>query len=159
LYRAVVDPGGAGCGARVAVWCWWAVTRSTPSSKWVVIVRSVTRRIACGMLSGITIDTNGTAMATKQAIKKWQEATAKATAKAKAAQKVRENRLRRMAARQGLALSKSRRRDPRALDFETYWLTGPPVGMPDYDDVLHLGGVYGASLDDVETHLLGTGGV
>lgn len=31
--------------------------------------------------------------------------------------KVRENRLRRMAARQGLRLEKSRRRDPRALDY------------------------------------------
>lgn len=33
------------------------------------------------------------------------------------AEKVYENRLRRMAERQGLALSKSRRRDPRALDY------------------------------------------
>ena len=32
-------------------------------------------------------------------------------------EKVRENRLRQMAGRQGLSLSKSRRRDPRALDF------------------------------------------
>jgi hypothetical protein len=36
--------------------------------------------------------------------------------------KVRENRLRRMATRQGLRLIKSRRRDPRALDFGVYWL-------------------------------------
>ncbi len=36
--------------------------------------------------------------------------------------KVRENRLRRMAERQGLTLTKSRRRDPRALDFGLYWL-------------------------------------
>jgi len=33
------------------------------------------------------------------------------------AEKVRENRLREAAKRQGLELSKSRRRDPRALDF------------------------------------------
>lgn len=39
------------------------------------------------------------------------------------AEKVRENRLRRMAQRQGLTLTRSRRRDPRALDFGLYWLT------------------------------------
>lgn len=39
------------------------------------------------------------------------------------AEKVRENRLRRMAERQGLTLTRSRRRDPRALDFGLYWLT------------------------------------
>jgi len=37
-------------------------------------------------------------------------------------EKIRENRLRRMATRQGLQLVKSRRRDPRALDYGTYWL-------------------------------------
>jgi hypothetical protein len=37
-------------------------------------------------------------------------------------EKVRENRLRRMAERQGLLLRKSRRRDPRALDYGTYML-------------------------------------
>jgi hypothetical protein len=37
-------------------------------------------------------------------------------------EKVRENRLRRMADRQGLRLVKSRRRDPRALDYGTYML-------------------------------------
>jgi hypothetical protein len=36
--------------------------------------------------------------------------------------KVRENRLRRMAERQGLSLSKSRRRDPHAIDFGGYML-------------------------------------
>ena len=36
--------------------------------------------------------------------------------------KVRENRLRRIAERRGLALSKSRRRDPRATDYGTYSL-------------------------------------
>jgi hypothetical protein len=34
--------------------------------------------------------------------------------------KIRENRLRRMAERQGLRLRKSRRRDPRALGYGTY---------------------------------------
>ena len=36
--------------------------------------------------------------------------------------KVRENRLRRMADRQGLKLTRYRRRDPRALDYGLYWL-------------------------------------
>jgi hypothetical protein len=35
------------------------------------------------------------------------------------AEKLRENRLRRMAERQGLRLTKSRRREPRALDYPT----------------------------------------
>lgn len=34
--------------------------------------------------------------------------------------KIRENRLRRMAVRQGLQLAKSRRRDPRAVDYGVY---------------------------------------
>jgi hypothetical protein len=38
------------------------------------------------------------------------------------AQKVRENRLRRVADRRGLRLVKSPRRDPRALDYGTYRL-------------------------------------
>jgi hypothetical protein len=38
------------------------------------------------------------------------------------ADKVRENRVRRMAARQGLRLVKSRTRDPRALDYGSYML-------------------------------------
>lgn len=37
-------------------------------------------------------------------------------------EKVRENLLRRMATRRGLALTKSRRRDPRALDYGKYWI-------------------------------------
>jgi hypothetical protein len=40
-------------------------------------------------------------------------------------EKVRENRLRRMAERQGLALQKSRRRDPRAMDYGMYMLVDP----------------------------------
>jgi hypothetical protein len=36
--------------------------------------------------------------------------------------KVRENRLRRMAERQGYILRKSRRRDPRAIDYGTWYL-------------------------------------
>jgi hypothetical protein len=41
--------------------------------------------------------------------------------------KVREARLRRMAARRGLVLRKARRRDPGALDYGMYWLSGPGV--------------------------------
>ncbi len=39
------------------------------------------------------------------------------------AEKVRENRLRRAAKRQGYALQKSRARDPRAMDYGCYMLT------------------------------------
>jgi hypothetical protein len=42
--------------------------------------------------------------------------------------KVRENRARRAAERQGLRVVKSRRRDPRALDFETYMLVDADTG-------------------------------
>ena len=40
-------------------------------------------------------------------------------------EKVRENRLRRAAKRQGYALRKSRARDPRAMDYGCYMLTDP----------------------------------
>jgi hypothetical protein len=43
-------------------------------------------------------------------------------------EKVRENRLRRMAKRQGYLLVKSRRRDPRAIDFGLYVLVGDTRG-------------------------------
>jgi|HubBroStandDraft_6_1064221.scaffolds.fasta_scaffold176613_1 hypothetical protein len=39
--------------------------------------------------------------------------------------KVRENRVRRMAKRQGLSLVKSRRRDPNALDYGLYLVLDP----------------------------------
>jgi len=53
-------------------------------------------------------------------------------------EKVRENRLRRMASRQGLQVLKSRRRDPRALDYGTYWLvdaSGVEVARGDVDAI------------------------
>jgi hypothetical protein len=53
-------------------------------------------------------------------------------------EKVRENRLRRMAARQGLAIHKSRRRDPRAIDFGHWWVVHPDertVELMDIDAV------------------------
>lgn len=41
------------------------------------------------------------------------------------ASRVDENRVRRMAARQGLVVNKSRRRDPNALDYGRYWIVEP----------------------------------
>lgn len=69
-------------------------------------------------------------------------------AETESAEKVRENRLRRMAHRYGLQLEKSPRRDPRAIGYGTYQLSegnklvawGLPSG-------------YGLSLDDVEREL------
>ncbi len=63
--------------------------------------------------------------------------------------KVRENRLRRMAERQGLVLRKSRRRDPRALDYGGYWLMEPKRRA------VQVGGEYGVNLDDIERYLTG----
>jgi hypothetical protein len=60
---------------------------------------------------------------------------------------VRENRLRRMAQRQGLILRKSRRRDPRAVDFGSYWLIDAST------NALVAGGQFGMSLDSIEEHL------
>jgi hypothetical protein len=65
--------------------------------------------------------------------------------------KVRENKLRRAAHRQGLQLAKSRARDPRAIDFGRYVLR----------DELTTGVVFGigvhqrftATLDDIEAYL------
>jgi hypothetical protein len=65
-------------------------------------------------------------------------------------EKVRENRLRRMADRQGLKLLRSRRRDPRALDYGLYWLTDVRTGAP----VTPEGGV---GMDAIEAHLTGEG--
>ncbi|MEU8220897.1 hypothetical protein AB0C47_34715 [Micromonospora taraxaci] len=65
-----------------------------------------------------------------------------------ATDKVRENRLRRMADRQGLTLVKSRRRDPRALDFGVYWLADPSTSTM-------RTGERGLSLDEIEAYLVG----
>lgn len=67
-------------------------------------------------------------------------------------EKVRENRLRRAAQRQGLILIKSRRRDPRALDYGKYNLIADTAGnrAPDAQarrEPCEL------SLDDVERQL------
>ncbi|GAA3267740.1 hypothetical protein [Streptomyces lavendulae] len=59
--------------------------------------------------------------------------------------KIRENRLRRMAARQRLTLTRSRRRDRRAADYGLYWLTNPAG-----ERVTDSGGV---TIDEIEQHL------
>jgi hypothetical protein len=63
---------------------------------------SMTCSIACGMLSSMATNTMEAPMDQQE--------------------KARENRLRRMAERQGLVLRKPRRRDTRALDYGELWL-------------------------------------
>jgi hypothetical protein len=63
--------------------------------------------------------------------------------------KVHEDRLRRMAKRQGLTLTKTRRRDPRALDYGCFWLNDARNGARVF------GGEWGAGLDEIEAWLLG----
>lgn len=67
--------------------------------------------------------------------------------------KVRENRLRRAAQRQGLALQKSRRRDERALDYGTYMLIDAQTNA-----VVAFGmqSGYGLNLDEIEAALTTT---
>lgn len=60
------------------------------------------------------------------------------------AEKVREIRLRRTAERQGLRLTRSRRRDVRALDYGKYWLyRGDEAVTP----------AEGIGLDEIEAYL------
>jgi hypothetical protein len=59
--------------------------------------------------------------------------------------KIRENRLRRAAQRQGLALTKSRRRDERAWDYGTYFLSDQSTTGMVTDQY--------CTLDDIEEHL------
>ena len=60
--------------------------------------------------------------------------------------KVRENRLRRMAERQGLTLVKSRRRDPRAVDYGKYWLAQTSTNTLETSE-------QGITLDEIEAYL------
>lgn len=64
--------------------------------------------------------------------------------------KVRENRLRRMAERQGLQLLKSRRRDQRAIDFGGFMLIDPATNsvVMGADPI-----AFSATVDDVERWL------
>ncbi|MFI0484908.1 hypothetical protein [Actinomadura sp. 9N215] len=64
------------------------------------------------------------------------------------AAKVRENRLRRMAERQGYRLRKSRRRDVRAVDYGLYWIVDPS------NNTFATGHDTGMDLDDVEQWLI-----
>jgi hypothetical protein len=64
-------------------------------------------------------------------------------------EKVREDRLRRAAKRQGLRLIKSRTRDPRALDYGAYWI------KDDRKQVAHGPVPQGFTLDEVERFLTG----
>lgn len=67
-------------------------------------------------------------------------------------EKVRELRLRRMAERQGLALHKSRRRDPRAIDFGGWMI----VDMSTNSIVAgELGTGHAMDLDQIEEYLTG----
>jgi hypothetical protein len=63
--------------------------------------------------------------------------------------KIVEARLRRMAARQDLYLTKSRVRDPRSPDYSTYRLCDNRGNLE-----LHNGQGHGVDLDDVEKYLL-----
>jgi hypothetical protein len=65
------------------------------------------------------------------------------------AEKVRENRLRRMAQRQGLLLQKSRRRDPRAIDYGRWLIVDPNR------NAIVAGEPGRWTLDDVERFLTG----
>jgi len=56
--------------------------------------------------------------------------------------------MRRMAQRQGLRLIKSKRRDPRALDYGQYWLADISINGA------VAGGQFGISLDEVEEFLM-----
>jgi len=64
--------------------------------------------------------------------------------------KIRENRMRRMAERQGFTLQKSRRRDPRALDYGTYQIIEPRRNVV---ATFLEGDEFGLTLDDVEEWL------
>jgi hypothetical protein len=74
-------------------------------------------------------------------------------------EKVRENRIRRAAERQGLRLVKSRRRDPRAIDYGRYWLVlAEGVQTADLSDDrrnLVAGPRTGYSIDEIEALLEG----
>ncbi len=62
------------------------------------------------------------------------------------ATRTREQRLRRMADRQGLKLHKSPRRDPYATDFGEYWLTARDKLVP---------GTRARGMDHIERYLKG----
>jgi hypothetical protein len=66
--------------------------------------------------------------------------------------KVRENRLRRLAQRHRLSLQKAKSRDPHTWDYGTYQLVDPRATSIVFAN-LAVGNGYGLSLDDVEDYL------
>jgi hypothetical protein len=78
-------------------------------------------------------------------------------------EKVRENRARRAAIRQGLRLVKIRRRDPRAIGYGKYWIVQPnpthpwpaPKGTPTAGLPTMLTSESGMTLEHVEDWLAG----
>lgn len=68
-------------------------------------------------------------------------------------EKVFENRLRRTAERQGLAIHKNRRRDPRAHDFGLYWLRRLDPATPEQSHDAWVGYPKGLELYEVEEYL------
>jgi len=68
-------------------------------------------------------------------------------------EKVRENLLRRVADRQGLALRKSRTRDPRAIDYDRWMIVSLVPGRPDVG--AGPTGKPTMTLDEVEANLVG----
>lgn len=71
--------------------------------------------------------------------------------------KVRENRLRRMADRQGLTLQKSRRRDPRALDYGRWFIIRAENDSGHWRSRELVSPEQGMTLDEVETYLKAEG--
>jgi hypothetical protein len=69
------------------------------------------------------------------------------------AEKVRENRLRRMAQRQGLELHKSRVRDPRAIGYGGWFISDPSTNTIVAGG--HTGNGYDLDIDAVERYLTG----
>lgn len=69
--------------------------------------------------------------------------------------RTREIRLRRMADRQGLALHKNRRRDPRARDYGLYWLRWLDSPTPERSHDAWIGYPNGFDIDQVEAFLMG----
>jgi hypothetical protein len=76
------------------------------------------------------------------------------TAAAAPISKVRENRLRRMASRQGLVLEKSPRRDRLALDFGL-WRVGRKAARGIVWEKGPRPGIYPATIDEIERRLTG----
>jgi hypothetical protein len=68
-------------------------------------------------------------------------------------EKVRENLLRRVADRQGLALRKSRTRDPRAIDYDRWMIVSLIPGRPDVGT--GPTGKPTMTLNEVEANLMG----